>query len=233
MSTRVLIYPLFLILLMAGTVTGADYALVGSGRGIAVCNAYLQNINSFPGYPPMVCRRPLNPKFPEFTKPNWEPLDVMNNLGLLEAIGRVRYRSLTPEQFEKWRASIKSQVVESHLSLAIADVDVDGDGAPEPVVRYDEGDCDPGNESTFSGPSGVTFYVLTPDRAQVDAKKTRWLHAAGRADLFLYNGQVFVSMWAGDLGFKRGLLQMRTTLAISGEGTIVCDYRYQGKWPRR
>ena len=228
---RTFIWATALTLFLSGTAGAADYALVEGGSG--VCKAYLQNLNSFPGHPPMACRRPLNPKFLEFTKPDWEPLDVMKNLGLVETIGRVRYRSLAPEQFEKWKASIKSQVVEFHLSLATADLDVNGDGVPEPVVRYDEGDCDPGAAFTFMMPSGTTFYVLTPDRTQVDPQKTRWLDLHGRPELVLYKGQVFISTWHGNQRFKDGLLRLHTTLAAVGQGTIVCDYRYQGTWPRR
>ncbi len=155
------------------------------------------------------------------------------HLDLVEAIGRVLFRSETPEQFEKWRASIKSQVVEFHLNMAIVDLDIDGDGVLEPAVRYDHGDCDPAAAFTFMMPGGTTFYALTPDRAQVDAQKTHWLDLGGRPDLLLYKGQLFISTWAGNPNFKDGLLKVSTTLAVVGEGTIVCDYRYQGKWPRR
>lgn len=225
------------LLMVAGSADAADYVLVGPGKEIEVCQLYLKNLNSFPSYqPPMACVRPLNPKFADFTKPDWQPLEVLKNLDLLEHIER-DLRGLTPEQFEKikaeWRAGVKPRVTEFHLNLAIADLDVDRDGTTEPVVRYDSGECDPASESTFSTPSGTRFYVLTPDRARIDPQKTRWLAGGSRPDLFLYKGQVFVSSWAGNLGFKGGVLHFGTTLAVVGQGTIVCDYNYQGVWPRR
>ena len=74
---------------------------------------------------------------------------------------------------------------------------------------------------------------LTPDRARIDPQKTRWIGRAGRPDLLLYKGQVFVSSWAGNLGFKDGSLHIGTPLAIVGPGTIVCDYNYRGIWPKK
>ncbi len=45
-------------LLMADLATAGDYVLV-IGKGFEVCESYLENLNSFPNHPPMVCDRSM------------------------------------------------------------------------------------------------------------------------------------------------------------------------------
>ena len=107
------------------------------------------------------------------------------------------------------------------------------EGHTETVARYDYGQCDPRNEANFAYVRGRDLVVLGADHRRIDEKKTAWLAAGSRPDLFLHRGQVFINSWAGNVGFKEGSLRVSTPLAMVGQRSIVCDYRYQGNWPGR
>jgi hypothetical protein len=60
--------------LLALSVFVATPALAGryeliKGKGVEVCEAYGENLNSFNPSTPMLCERPVNPDFKNFAKP--------------------------------------------------------------------------------------------------------------------------------------------------------------------
>lgn len=231
MMKKPVAYFFLLAQLIPGTVFAGDYKMV-LGKGIEVCEAYLKNLNSFPKAPPMVCERKLNSKLPDFQKPKWEPLDTERHMVLLNQIWR-HMLGHTEEQFaplrERYITSVRGSVTKGIIVLAVTELDVDGDGIAEPVVRYDaDVPCDPTNESNFSHPSGIRFFVLMGDRSKIDEKKTKWIGIGMRPDLLLYKREVFIDHWAGNLGFTGGLLKVNTPLALTGERAKVCKYEYQG-----
>lgn len=223
-------------LLMADLATAGEYVLV-LGKGIEVCEAFLKNLNSFPNDPPMVCERKVNPKFPEFSKPTWQPLNALERLDLLEQIERLR-PSHNEEEYirnrEKLLAWFKEHIANGTIRLAVTDLDIEQNGttARETVLQYEYAGCDPANESNFSGLSGLTFYVLNPGKMQVDVERSKSIHFYDRADIFLFKDRVYLTHWSGDLGFRNG------TLSVSMPHGVInypgrCDYRYKASKARR
>lgn len=232
-------------LLIADVATAGNY-LLAIGKGIEVCEAYLNNLNSFPKHPPMVCDRPLNPKLTDFSKPQWQPLEVWPNRHLLRQARRNEpfYFQLSDEEFEKqdpydkWEATMQARLAERAMTFETADLDVDQDGTTETVLRFDIAfPCDPTNESQFATPAGILFYILTPDGQGIDGQKTRLMlpAQAGRPDLFLYKGRVFVSHWAGNLEFKDGQLGVISKVYIAPMVPDYknCKYEYHASGKRR
>jgi hypothetical protein len=223
-------------LLIADVATAGDYVLM-LGKGIEVCEAYLKNLNSFPDDPPMVCERKVNPKFPEFRKPAWQPLDALEHLDLLEQIQRQKLSHIEEEYIrnrEKLIAWFKEHIVSGRIRLALADIDIEQNGttAKETVLQHEYADCDPANESNFAGLSGRAFYVLNPEKTQIDVEKSKSFYFALRADVFLFKDRVYLTRWAGDLGFKNGTLSVTSPLHAINYRTS-CDYRYKARPTRR
>ena len=222
--------------LIADLATAGDYVLL-VGKGFEVCEAYLKNLNSFPKHPPMVCDRPLNPKLTEFSKPQWQPVDILQNLDLLRLVEQT-LRGLTDEQFEakkeEWLAQTREAVERHLLTLSTARLDVDRDGEKETVVRYEEPSCNPVDQGMFGNPYGRKFYVLSADQRHLDSWKSgNFGLLGGRPDIILYQGNVYISGWAGGLHLSNGQLSLQTPLHVRGMDTEVCDYTYQPSHPRR
>ena len=223
-------------LLMADLATAGEYVLV-LGKGIEVCEAYLKNLNSFPDDPPMVCERKVNPKFPEFSKPVWQPLDALKHLDLIEQIERWKPYETgfeDPKRREEILARIKARIENEKVQLAVTDLDIEQNGTTtkETVLRYEFANCDPANESNFAGLPGRAFYVLNPEKTQIDVEKSKSFYFALRADVFLFKDRVYLTRWAGDLGFKNGTLSVTSPLHAINYRTS-CDYRYKARPTRR
>ena len=226
-------------LLMADLATAGDYVMV-IGKGVEVCEAYLKNLNSFPNHPPMVCDRPLTPKFAAFSKPSWKELDAQEHLELLKQIWR-NFDDLTAEQFERsplkdqWIASLKKPGETKGLAIQMAELDVDRDGITEFVLDYfEEGSCDPTDQGMYANPYGRKYYVLTPDRQGLDAGGSRNFNVlGGRPELFLYNGRVYITTWAGGPNFRGGELWVISPANLPGMDKESCKYTYKSANQRR
>ena len=229
-------------LLIADVATAGDYALA-VGKGIEVCEAYLTNLNSFPKHPPMVCERPLNPQFTDFSKPQWQPMEFWPNRHLLrEAIRQhSSNQAFSDEEFEKrdpydkWEAIMADRMMERVMSFGTVVLDVERDGEPETVLRFDTGfSCDPTDAFNFAHAGGVQLYVLTPDRQHVDAYKSKnfglqW----GRPELVLYQGRAYISRWTGGSDFKRGALWLESPANMQQMNRHVCKFLYKSHTQRR
>src|SRR5438105_7928248 len=53
------------------------------GKGVEVCEAYLENLNSFKPNGAFGCARPVNKDFPDFGKPRWMGESEGEKSGLL------------------------------------------------------------------------------------------------------------------------------------------------------
>lgn len=228
-----LAYTFLFWLLIADLASAGDYKIV-FGWTFEVCQAYLKNLNSFPDEPPMVCERKLNPQLADFTKPQWQPLDAMKHLDLVKQIDRTMFR-VTAEEFarnlEKWTALFTEHIKKGRIRLSIIQLDLDQDGSADTVLRYDYGECDHTNQTTFAHPSGRRFFVVNGEMTHIDEKKTQWLPLAGRPDMFLFKGQTFIDAWAGNLGFKDGQITVYTPVPLPGRAP--CTLKYQDSSSRR
>jgi hypothetical protein len=222
-------------LMIADVATAGEYVLV-LGKGIEVCEAYLKNLNSFPDDPPMVCEQKVNPKFPELSKPVWQPLDVQEHFDLLEQIEQQRSQHYESEEdFIRDRgkrvAGFNERIAKRELRLATTELEIEQNGTitKEAVLRYEIYDCDPTNEMQFSGSTGRTLYVLNAERTQLDIEKSKNVSYLGRADIFLFKNRVYLTQWGGNMGFKNGTLAVYPPLGTVNYPGSRCDYRYKDK----
>jgi hypothetical protein len=224
-------------LLVADLATAGDYKLV-LGRGVEVCEAFLKNLNSFPNDPPMVCERKINPKFTEFSKPSWQPLDALEHFGLIEQIERQR-PSFREGEYDRNREEImawfKERIAKGAVRLATAAVDIEQNGITntEVVLQYDRDDCDAMNEMHFAHSTGRGLYVVNAEKTQLDVDKSKNINFMGRADVIFFKKGVYLTQWGGNMGFKNGTLSVYPPLHVINYLGGHCDYQYTADPKRR
>lgn len=148
------------------------------GKGVEVCEAYQENLNSFKPTLPMVCQRSVNPQLKNFSKPDWQRIDATT--GVIEKIDEflwkrdanpIYYVSYfmspanwrgTREQYAKakqgYLAGRSGRFVIGHL---VGEIDIDNDGTLDDV--YLDRAC---------GAFGALLLVLNSDRTDIDRAKT-------------------------------------------------------------
>ena len=126
-------------------------------------------------------------------------MDAVENLGLLEQIERQKLHR--EEEYirnrEKLIAWFKEHIAVGRIRLALANIDFERNGttANEAVLQYERADCDPANESNFAGLAGRAFYVLDPEKVQIDVEKSKSISFYDRADIFLFKERVYLTHW--------------------------------------
>jgi hypothetical protein len=90
------------------------------GKGYAVCEAFLKNLNAFPANElPMVCTPKAHPTHPEFSTPKWEEMDVQSNLKLIHAaesqLLRFTRAGAKPLSYEQWLPTFQERVKSGEL----------------------------------------------------------------------------------------------------------------------
>jgi len=137
---------LFLTLALASGAAAADKATptyrIITGENFLVCRAYLQNLKAFgPNERDPVCAPRAHPTNKDFTEPEWEMMDIWQNLELIykAEMSYGIYRNY-PERhppYEEWRKDFEAKVRsgEIHPSLKLARIEF-VKGKSVPVVAY-------------------------------------------------------------------------------------------------
>ena len=149
------------------TAASGRYRLV-QGKGYTVCEQFLKNLNAFPVTdPPMVCEQKIHPTHPEFSKPQWEEMDVQGNLKLIFAIeshlARFTAKLKAPLNYNTWLAEfqerIKSGKAKPRLRKTILALNERG---PEILAMY-EPIVDECKNGGLEGDGGHVFVVHESD----------------------------------------------------------------------
>lgn len=171
---------------------------------LPLCKAFVENLNSFPERKePMVCERPLHPKFNDFGRPEWKALDPMKHLDLLvqgaalAPYTKTENAKKTKEELAAWeksaREGIKANIGQGEIKLSLARLDLVGpasrpDGKAENVLRVEVGHCDPKKIENPTYRRGFVYYVANDDLTEV---KTEFAGSIRGLDPFLYHGKVY------------------------------------------
>ena len=171
---------------------------------VALCKAFVQNLNSFPERKePMVCERPLNPKFKDFSRPEWKEFDPMKYLDLLvqgaAMAPHTKYENQKKSKAElaDWekdaRERIKANIEQGEIKLSLARLDLVGpasrpDGKPENVLRAEVGHCDPKKIENPTYQRGFIYYVANDDLTEVNME---FAWSKRGLDPFLYHDKVY------------------------------------------
>lgn len=155
-----------------------QYELV-KGKGVEVCEAYGENLNSFkPDYTMMICERQVNPDATDFVKPNWNVLleddEVEVRLDRYELTRRFMGWDKTGEHVAT-ADSIRAKVRQGYdpgnpIVMEYAVIDIDNDGKPEKVLKEKEGGC------LAQRAYSVSIAVLTKDGKHLDLEKSKYIN---------------------------------------------------------
>lgn len=200
------------ILLCANSVLAGSYEII-QGKGVEVCEAYAKNLNSFNPSEPMLCERPVNSKFNDFSKPNWEKLTAdqiaeinVDTIDRMLSMATPNSEVLKQPKSERIRKA-KELAASAHndswpLSVVRGSADLDNDGKLESYVKDIHGNCDKRNP--------LPSAVLRPIGA--DAINTRLLE-------FLKNAQERKVDVRNKCESKTDILPTKKTNDIRGELT--------------
>lgn len=186
-----------------------EYVLV-KGKGCEVCEAYGKNLNSFnPGnLYNMACERKINPKFTDLKKPEWEEMDLQNNVELIKKVELfLGNYVVTSDNLEGWEEYIKSRIEDEYVSIKLSHIDINNDGEKENVIKYRYGACPGGNRY------GTPLLVLNNDINVIDIVKSKPLMQNSRNikngplaegwsgamyDVFMYKNKTYFDRWSAD-----------------------------------
>lgn len=201
--------------------------IIVKGKGIEICELYQKNLNSFaplhPSY--LICERNFKPEFKEFSQPQWEEIDILENKELLKKIEDFvgEHRSNNPEE---WIKEVKWDIENRHTVMKQTKVDIDNDGKKENVIKYYRGIC---GGTRFYGSSIV---VVNNERKTIDPKKIPlgpenepvgigyWMY-----DIFNYKGKVYFDK--GYHEFKNDKFTYFVDIFITENNKThkICKYR--------
>ncbi len=159
--------------------TGPRYRLV-EGKGYSICEAYLKHLNAFPPEtPPMVCNIRPNPKFSNITQPDWEEIDVNENIHLIYA-AEMQYPPFSlnrydPDKslptFDEWKPNFDARVRAGKIKpkLYRTRLAINKKGGIETLIGYapDPDRCERDLQNYNSGKTRwAHIYVLNDDPNQ-------------------------------------------------------------------
>ncbi|MBU3948408.1 MAG: hypothetical protein KJ826_09340 [Proteobacteria bacterium] len=180
------------------------------GKGCEVCEAYGKNLNSFnPGnLYNMACERKINPKFTDLKKPEWEEMDLQNNVELLKKIELFLDNfDVTSDNLEGWEEYIKSRIKDKYVSIKLSQLYILNDGTVNDVVKYAEEGCTSGKHY------GALLLVLNDDLNDINIVKSKPLMQNSRYmkngplsegweysmyDVFIYKNKTYFDRWSAD-----------------------------------
>lgn len=159
-----------------------DFPLVGrvsavlkKGRGVPVCEAYLQRLNQTLFYLPPYCGIPENDQVPGFARLSTKPF---SSPSLNRVYGEVKNGIWAALQRDGPIANDTTELAHKALRIFDPKVDIDNDGHPDNLLMYIGED----EELSECGRSSVNFpygplevpkpYLLKPDSSHVDNNAT-------------------------------------------------------------
>jgi hypothetical protein len=193
---------------------------------VEVCRAYEENINSFEDLPhAMVCERLINPKFKDFGKPAWRPLDPWENREKIYDMYLFAFRTISKITDKEWQRA--KDIVDfailnnENYSLFETYIDIDNDGSLDHVYKWEHGyaKCDPTNEYHFRGYEGRKLFVWNDNTNTVNLGRSGYMRTLG-FDAFLYKGKTYLDWFGANVGFRDGIL------FVFRSGVKICQYRY-------
>ncbi len=235
-----ILFILVLIFLSSVCFAG-EYELV-KGKGVDVCEAYRNNLNSFNLYNVfnMACERKINPKFTDFQKPEWQELDLWGNRDFLKKVERflgLEYDFGDPDKNpQEWERILKERITGMYATtIKTSQIDINNDGEKENVIKYSYGSCPGGNYY------GAAFLVLNDDKNEIDIEKTKPLLQNPRHlkngpisegwefamyDVFVYKNKTYFDRWSGNQwpGGKVGEEKLKLLKVFVTEANKVANF---------
>lgn len=153
-----------------------------TGHGYTVCEAYLKHLNSLPkDWQHGACKAWVNPALGDISLPEWESLNIADNLPLIYQL--VTFRKSDIPSFEEWLLSYKSKIKDGKINPSLKRVEliVEGSEVKKSMLRYQEKDsersgCD-GRELPLGGYTVIGSEIYILDDHDKPVKRVGMTHA--------------------------------------------------------
>lgn len=161
----------------------------------SVCTALAENLNEFCDDRPMVCELKISPKHPELSLPQWSPLDIKTNMGLIEKLERGssmiytrNYPGAGDRSWNEFRKTLLKYQARGTTSFKSASIDLLNRGKPETIYQIDNGFCEDLNFGTARNqPDWKKVFASQPSNHRF-AKVGRTLYDARYAEVMTNPG---------------------------------------------
>ena len=200
----------FVVLAVFGastTALGGTYKII-RGEDFPVCQDFLANLKALGG-PALVCDRKFDPRFKQFSWPQWQTLDPVQHKQLILQSWQKRFQDVLyngQSVFENQKQALDDILRRQAIDLAITRLTINDKSTTVLRLidkRHEHLACD------WLQPFARWYYALTEDNTQIDFETTdrSLLRDGYRPDLFLYNGQPYTAYFAGNVPLKeKGML---------------------------
>ena len=222
------------LLAIAGMAWGGDYKWIKypkpdiypSSEVTKLCRGLEQNINSLgPLKDPLLCERPFNPKFKEFGKPEWTPLDPRQHIELIKKMDIVlTYSGYKAPPFDEtaWRERLDRRL--PHIGLALTRVDLNGDGYLETLIKFNRRKpCDAISAKHLGLTAASIVYFVTDEEFSEVMQLGPW---AWGGELFVHQGTAYFSQVHYKTPPEEYLLVVQEPNKYNGDPNNLCQLRF-------
>ncbi|MGH8708268.1 MAG: hypothetical protein ACREVD_09435 [Burkholderiales bacterium] len=191
-----------------------------------LCQGFEKNVNSLgPLKDPLLCERPFNPNFKDFSKPQWTTLDPRQHIALIKKMDNVvTYSGYKAPPFDEraWRERLDKRL--PRIGLALTKVDLNGDEYPEVLIRFNRREpCDFVSAKHLGLTAASIVYFVTDEKFSEVMQLGPW---AWGAELFVHQGTAYFSQVHYKTPPDEYLMLVHHPLAYHGDPTNLCQLRF-------
>lgn len=247
------------LLIMAGVVMAAPFEIIedgydSNGQNWRLCQDYLENLNSFPARPAMLCERKLNPKISEFSHIKWKKWtdkQILERRDLIRKFEidiysrpshrRDSYERRSPEDVPgyeagnlQWQTQFEQRLANKQITVSEGEAISMVDGKLYREIKYDYNKnftCTPSNAATVT--LGTAYFSIDMDElAQGYSPNIKYAmqDPVGQPnEPFLYNGQKVTDSWEEFPSFGDRYIDMEAYNASEPAGKYRKHYPKDGR----
>jgi uncharacterized protein YecT (DUF1311 family) len=191
-----------------------------------LCQGFEKNINSLgPLKNPLLCERPLNPNFKDFSKPEWTKLDPGEHIELIKKMDiSLDYSGYKAPPFDEtiWRQRLDSRL--TRIGLALTKVDLNKDGYPEILIKFNRsGPCDAASETHLGLIAESIRYFVTDEKFSEIMELGPW---AWGGELLVHQGIAYFSQVHRKTESYKYLLVLHEPNEYHGDPNNLCELRF-------
>lgn len=211
-------------LVLAAACAYADEAttpVLTKGRGVAVCDAYLERLKLTEYADPPYCDRPESDEIEGFDRLNRVPLTVDEAFALGDRIRNFTFNG-DQDAFTNRRSFVTKAIIQRDLGRSILawryepPVDIDSDGIPDALVVWQGYGASPGNYVCGSVKErdplyqSQIAYIIDVDTMRINEKKTRDIfgHPLGKYSITVDGKRVNLQRFR-PVGLKIGIVKYK------------------------
>jgi uncharacterized protein YecT (DUF1311 family) len=175
--------------------------VVTEGKGYTICESYSGFLNSLPEEESMpICHPKLSPAFPDLKEPDWEVMNISENLELVYKIEKItthRIFNRPIDTFDHWKAIYEQQIRSGEASprLRRTHLALLENSPVETILEYvpDRNAC---KDRRWDNVTHTSLYIWNKHEQKLEPYISRIAFAGLPRELLLFQGKPF-TFWIG------------------------------------